>query len=45
VVSAEVEGLLLPLPTVQDNVAMQAEPPNANTPKRKRRWFQFSLTK
>ena len=26
-----------------DNAAMQAEPPKAEPPKRKRRWFQFSL--
>ena len=34
---------LLPLPAVADNAAMQAEPPKADPPKRKRRWFQFSL--
>jgi hypothetical protein len=28
---------------VGDNAAMEAEPPKANPPKRKRRWFQFSL--
>ena len=33
---------LLPLPAVGDNAAMD-EPPNAEPPKRKRRWFQFSL--
>jgi hypothetical protein len=34
---------LLRLPAVGDNAAMQAEPPKAEPPKRKRRWFQFSL--
>jgi hypothetical protein len=31
------------LPAVGDNSAMQPEPPKADPPKRKRRWFQFSL--
>jgi hypothetical protein len=26
-----------------DNAAMEADPPKADPPKRKRRWFQFSL--
>ena len=34
---------MLPLPAVGDNAAMEAEPPKAEPPKRKRRWFQFSL--
>ena len=34
---------LLRLPAVGDNAAMEAEPPKADPPKRKRRWFQFSL--
>jgi Leucine Rich repeat len=34
---------LLRLPAVGDNAAMQTEPPKAEPPKRKRRWFQFSL--
>ena len=34
---------LLRLPAVGDNAAMQTEPPKADPPKRKRRWFQFSL--
>ena len=34
---------LLRLPAVGDNAAMEAEPPEAEPPKRKRRWFQFSL--
>jgi hypothetical protein len=29
--------------TVGDNAAMQTEPPDVEPPKRKRRWFQFSL--
>jgi hypothetical protein len=33
----------LRLPAVTDNAAMQTEPPKADPPKRKRRWFQFSL--
>jgi hypothetical protein len=43
---SESPGLSHPLPpllTVGDNAAMQAEPPKAAPPKRKRRWFQFSL--
>jgi hypothetical protein len=28
---------------IADNAAMEAEPTNADPPKRKRRWFQFSL--
>jgi hypothetical protein len=35
--------LKLRLPSVGDNAAMQTEPPKADLPKRKRRWFQFSL--
>jgi hypothetical protein len=31
------------MPAPADNPAMQAEPRNAASPKRKRRWFQFSL--
>jgi hypothetical protein len=31
------------LPAAADNAAMQTEPPQAEPPKRKRRWFQFSL--
>src|ERR1700694_4735083 len=34
---------LLLLPAVGDNAAMEAEPHKAVPPKRKRRWFQFSL--
>jgi hypothetical protein len=34
--------LLRPL-AVEDNAAMQTEPPKAEPPKRKRHWFQFSL--
>jgi hypothetical protein len=34
---------LLWLPAVEDNAAMQSAPPKADPPKRKRRWFQFSL--
>ena len=34
---------LLRLPAVGDNAAMEAEPPKADWPKRKRRWCQFSL--
>jgi hypothetical protein len=34
---------LLRLPAVGDNAAMQIEPPKADSPKRKRRWSQFSL--
>jgi uncharacterized protein (TIGR03067 family) len=34
---------LLRLPAVEDNAAMEADPPKAEPPKRKRRWFQFSL--
>jgi Leucine rich repeat/Leucine Rich repeat len=34
---------LLQPPAVGDNAAMEAEPPKADPPKRKRRWFQFSL--
>jgi Leucine-rich repeat (LRR) protein len=36
-------ALLLRLPAVGDNAAMQIEPSKAEPPKRKRRWFQFSL--
>jgi hypothetical protein len=35
-------ALLLRL-AVEDNAAMQTEPTKADPPKRKRRWFQFSL--
>ncbi len=31
------------LPARTDYAAMQTEPPKANEPKRKRRWFQFSV--
>jgi hypothetical protein len=34
--------LLRPL-EARDNAAMQTEPPKVDPPKRKRRWFQFSL--
>ena len=34
---------MLRLPAVADNAAMQSEPPQADPPNRKRRWFQFSL--
>jgi hypothetical protein len=34
---------LLRLPAVGDNAAMEAEPTKAEPPKRKLRWFQFSL--
>ena len=34
--------LLLP-PAVGDNAAMETEPLKADSPKRKRRWFQFSM--
>ena len=34
---------LLHRPAAADNTAMQIEPPKADPPKRKRRWFQFSL--
>jgi hypothetical protein len=34
---------LLRLTAVGNNAAMEAEPPNAEPPKRKRRWLQFSL--
>jgi hypothetical protein len=34
---------LLRLPAVGDNAAMQTEPSNAEPPKHKRRWFQYSL--
>jgi hypothetical protein len=34
---------LLRLPAAADNAAMEAEPPNIEPPKRKCRWFQFSL--
>ena len=34
---------LLRLHVAADNAAMQTEPPKAEPPKRKRRWFQFSL--
>ena len=34
---------LLRTPVGGDNAAMQTEPSKADPPKRKRRWFQFSL--
>jgi hypothetical protein len=34
---------LVRLPGPADNAAMQTEPPKAEPPKRKRRWFQFSF--
>jgi hypothetical protein len=34
---------LPPLPAPADNAAMEAEPIKGEPPKRKRRWFQFSL--
>ena len=34
---------LLRLPVVADNAAIEAKPIKADPPKRKRRWFQFSL--
>jgi hypothetical protein len=34
---------LLRLPVPGNNVAKQTEPSKADPPKRKRRWFQFSL--
>jgi hypothetical protein len=34
---------LLRLPAPADNAAMQTDPPKSDPPKRKRRWFQFSL--
>jgi hypothetical protein len=34
---------LLVQPAPADNAAMEAEPSKAEPPKRKRRWFQFSL--
>jgi cell division protein FtsB len=37
------QNRLLLTPAAADNAAMQAEPPQADPPKRKRRWFQFSL--
>jgi hypothetical protein len=42
-VSLHAQKALLRLPAVGDNAAMEAEPPEAEPPKRKRRWFQFSL--
>ena len=30
-------------PAIGDNSVMQTDPPKAEPPKRKRRWFQFSL--
>jgi hypothetical protein len=43
VIGALSRAALLPLPAVGDNAAMEAEPFKAEPPKRKRRWFQFSL--
>ena len=40
---ARLPNPLLRAPAVGDNAAMQSEPPQADPPKRKRRWFQFSL--
>jgi hypothetical protein len=37
------QNCLLGLATVPDNAAMPTEPPQTDAPKRKRRWFQFSL--
>ena len=37
------KNLLLTLPVVLDNAAMPTELSKADPPKRKRRWFQFSL--
>jgi hypothetical protein len=34
---------LLLLPATGDNAAMSTEPSKADSPKRQRRWFQFSL--
>jgi cytoskeletal protein RodZ len=34
---------LAPAACGRDNAAMEADPPKTNPPKRKRRWFQFSL--
>jgi hypothetical protein len=31
------------VPPPADNAAMESEPPKVDPPKRKRRWFQFSL--
>ena len=36
-------SFLLRLSAVADNAAVETEPPKAEPPKRKRRWFQFSL--
>jgi hypothetical protein len=33
------------MPAVGDNAGMHTEPPQADPPNRKRRWFQFSLCK
>ena len=38
-----VREILLRLSAVGDNGAMEAEPLNVDPPRRKRRWFQFSL--
>jgi hypothetical protein len=35
-------NLLLRPPAVGDNAAMEADPPQTDPPKRKRRWYQFS---
>ena len=42
ITTQSVAGLLL-LPAPADNAAMEAEPINSDSPKRERRWFQFSL--
>ena len=41
--SGHVENPLLRLTAGRDNGAMETKPPEADPPKRKRRWFQFSL--
>jgi hypothetical protein len=38
-----VENPLSPLPSPKDNAAMEAKSPKVDAPKRKRRWYQFSL--
>jgi hypothetical protein len=37
------ENPLLRLPAVGDNAAKQTDPSKSDLPRRKRRWFQFSL--
>jgi hypothetical protein len=41
--SRPAQSPLLRLPAASDNAAMQTEPLKSDPPKRKRRWFQFSL--